>query len=103
MNPDKIKIEDSWKSILSEEFNKDYFDKIVQFIKDEKKNEKVIYPPGSLIFNAFELTPFDEVKVVILGQGSLLQPWRGNGSLFFCAFRQKGTSFACEHIQRNQA
>ena len=89
MNPDKIKIEDSWKSILSEEFSKDYFDKIVQFIKDEKKNGKVIYPPGSLIFNAFELTPFDEVKVVILGQDPYHNPGEAMGLCFSVPFGKR--------------
>ena len=63
-----VKIEPGWKSEMSEEFSKDHFIKIKNFLIEEKKNGQEVYPPGSLIFNAFNLTPFDQVKVVILGQ-----------------------------------
>ncbi|MCU7550858.1 uracil-DNA glycosylase [Chitinophagaceae bacterium LB-8] len=63
-----VKIEASWKDILKDEFKKPYFLQITDHLKTEKKQGKTIYPPGPLIFNAFEKTPFDEVKVVILGQ-----------------------------------
>lgn len=63
-----VKIEASWKQALNEEFQKPYFENIVQFLKVEKQSNKTIFPPGSLIFNAFEQTPFDKVKVVLLGQ-----------------------------------
>ena len=63
-----VKIEASWKEALQEEFEKPYFENIVQFLKTEKQSNKTIFPPGSLIFNAFEQTPFDKVKVVLLGQ-----------------------------------
>jgi len=68
-------IEASWKEILDEEFQKPYFLQIKQTLTEEKKNGYSIYPPGPLIFNAFNLTPFDEVKVVILGQ----DPYHGKG------------------------
>ena len=71
----EIKIENSWKRILTDEFNKPYFSQIVHHIKTEKSQVKKIYPPGSLIFNAFNTTPFDKVKVVILGQ----DPYHGAG------------------------
>jgi uracil-DNA glycosylase len=63
-----IQIEDSWKEVLREEFDKTYFQHIITFLKAEKAAGKIIYPPGSLFFNAFEKTPFSKVKVVILGQ-----------------------------------
>ena len=63
-----VKIEDSWKEVLTEEFKKPYFEQIVHFLKTEKAAGKIIYPTGSAIFNAFDKTPFDKVKVVILGQ-----------------------------------
>ncbi|MDR3678442.1 MAG: uracil-DNA glycosylase [Flavipsychrobacter sp.] len=63
-----VQIEAGWKKELESEFNEDYFKKIADFLKEEKKAGKVIYPPGKLIFNAFEHTPFHKVKVVILGQ-----------------------------------
>lgn len=63
-----VKIEQSWKMILQEEFNQEYFSALAQFLHSEKGKGKTIYPPGSKIFNAFELTPFNRVKVVILGQ-----------------------------------
>jgi uracil-DNA glycosylase len=70
-----IQIESSWKNALSAEFDKAYFLDLIAFLKKEKKAGKEIFPPGSLIFNAFALTPFEEVKVVILGQ----DPYHDNG------------------------
>lgn len=63
-----VKIEASWKELLKDEFEKPYFRNIVQHLKTEKEQGKIIYPPGSLIFNAFDKTPVEKVKVVLLGQ-----------------------------------
>ena len=63
-----VKIEPSWKDALKAEFSKPYFLQIVTHLKTERATGAVIYPPGQLIFNAFEKTPFDAVKVVLLGQ-----------------------------------
>ena len=71
INPE---IEQSWKVVLLKEFNKDYFIKLKQFLLDEKKHHS-IYPKGKDIFNAFNYTPFNKVKVVILGQ----DPYHGTG------------------------
>lgn len=62
-----VKIETSWKEQLNEEFEKEYFEQLTHFVRDQYKTTTV-FPPAKLIFNAFEHTPFDEVKVVILGQ-----------------------------------
>jgi uracil-DNA glycosylase len=70
-----VKIEPSWKEILKSEFNKPYFQQIVHHIKTERSQKKIIYPAGNNIFNAFNTTPFDKVKVVILGQ----DPYHGIG------------------------
>lgn len=70
-----VQIESSWKQALRSEFTKPYFQQIVAFLKTERLQKKVIYPPGSLIFNAFTQTPFNRVKVVLLGQ----DPYHGNG------------------------
>ncbi len=70
-----VKIEPSWKSVMSAEFSNDYFFKIKDFLLEEKKKGHTVYPPGNLIFNAFNLTPFDRVEVVILGQ----DPYHGRG------------------------
>lgn len=70
-----VKIEPSWKERLKDEFSKPYFQQISLHIKTEKSQGKTIYPPGSLIFNAFDSTPFNKVKVVILGQ----DPYHGAG------------------------
>jgi len=67
---------------MKEEFDKPYFVKIVQFLKDEKKVGKIIYPPGKLIFNAFECTPFRQVKVVIIGQDPYHNPGQAHGLCF---------------------
>ena len=77
-----VKIEDSWKQALSEEFNKPYFSKIKTFLVEEKQRGKIIYPPGSLIFNAFNKTPFDHVKVVIIGQDPYHGPNQAMGLSF---------------------
>ncbi len=67
-------IEESWKALLGSEFDKIYFSELKTFLLEEKKNYRV-FPPGKLIFNAFDQTPFDRVKVVILGQ----DPYHGAG------------------------
>ena len=69
------KIEESWKEVMAEEFDKPYFIDLKKFIMDEKSKGKVVYPPGKLIFSAFNHTPFDKVKVVIVGQ----DPYHGTG------------------------
>ncbi|MBD0280137.1 MAG: uracil-DNA glycosylase [Flavisolibacter sp.] len=77
-----VKIEDSWKEVLEDEFKKPYFKQVVEHIKTEKEQGKVIYPPGTLIFNAFEKTPFEKVKVVILGQDPYHGPKQAHGLSF---------------------
>ena len=76
-----VKIESSWKEILQPEFEKDYFKNLVEFVKSEYASQ-VIYPPGKLIFNAFEQCPFDKVKVVILGQDPYHEPGQAHGLCF---------------------
>lgn len=63
-----VKIEQSWKDALADEFGKPYFVSLVRFLHEEKAAGKRIFPPGNQIFRAFDLTPLDKVKVVILGQ-----------------------------------
>jgi uracil-DNA glycosylase len=69
------KIHESWKVVLKDQFESDYFSKLKDFLIEEKKQAPPVYPPGPLIFNAFEQTPFDKIKVVILGQ----DPYHGIG------------------------
>jgi uracil-DNA glycosylase len=78
----EVKIEPSWKRALESEFSKPYFLKLAEFVKSEYLSATV-YPPPKFIFRAFELTPFDQVKVVILGQ----DPYHGQG-------QANGLSFA---------
>ena len=68
-------IEERWKNQLQEEFQRPYFSEIKEFLIGEKQDNTTIYPPGKLIFNAYNKTGFDEVKVVILGQ----DPYHGRG------------------------
>jgi uracil-DNA glycosylase len=77
-----VKIEPSWKEVLKQEFSKPYFLQIVNFLKTEKSAGKIIYPPGSLIFNAFNTTAFDQVKVVLLGQDPYHGPGQAHGLSF---------------------
>ena len=74
-----VKIEDSWKAALKQEFSKAYFQQITTFLKAEKSAGKTIYPPGGLIFNAFNTTPFDKVKIVLLGQDPYHGPGQAHG------------------------
>ena len=77
-----VKIEHTWKAVLKDQFTKDYFLQIATFIKTEKAADKIIFPPGTLIFNAFEKTPFDKVKVVLLGQDPYHNPGQAQGLSF---------------------
>ena len=70
----QVKIEESWKTVLAQEFEQPYFQGIATFLRKEKAAGNKIYPPGPLIFNAFDSTPFDKVKVVILGQDPYHNP-----------------------------
>ncbi|MBD3748823.1 MAG: uracil-DNA glycosylase [Sphingobacteriales bacterium] len=80
-----IQLESSWLALLKDEFEKDYMKSLKEFLKEEKKNRQMIYPKGSDIFKAFELTPFQNVKVVILGQ----DPYHG-------AHQAHGLSFSVQ-------
>ncbi len=77
-----IKIEESWKEALKDEFQKPYFSEIKKLLVEAKKEGKIIYPKGSLIFNAFDTTPLDSVEVVILGQ----DPYHGVGQAMGLSF-----------------
>jgi uracil-DNA glycosylase len=77
-----VKIEESWKLALKEEFEKPYFTALIDFIKQEKLAGKIIYPPGPQIFSAFDFTPINDVKVVILGQDPYHGPNQAHGLCF---------------------
>ena len=77
-----VKIQQEWKEKLQGEFGKEYFRNLAGFLHAEKGAGKTIYPPGSLIFNAFELTPLSKVKVVILGQDPYHGPNQAHGLSF---------------------
>ena len=77
-----IKIEHSWKNALENEFGQPYFASLVRFLHDEEAAGKTIYPPEPQVFRAFELTPIDQVKVVILGQ----DPYHGPGQAMGLSF-----------------
>lgn len=81
-----VRIEPGWKAVLQEEFDKPYFRELAARLHAEKRDGRVIYPPGPLIFNAFELTPFESVKVVLIGQ----DPYHGPG-------QAEGLSFSVPH------
>ncbi|HOZ30331.1 MAG TPA: uracil-DNA glycosylase [Bacteroidales bacterium] len=81
MTEKKVNIEDSWFEELHDEFEKEYFLKLKEFLIEEKKRFSV-YPPGSQIFSAFNLTPIDKLKVVILGQDPYHGPRQAHGLCF---------------------
>jgi len=76
-----VKIEPGWKERLRSEFEKEYFVRLAGFIKEEYLNSK-IYPPGALIFNAFDVCPFEKVKAVIIGQDPYHGPGQAHGLCF---------------------
>ncbi|HOD26702.1 MAG TPA: uracil-DNA glycosylase, partial [Bacteroidales bacterium] len=76
-----VRIEQSWKSKLAKEFEQDYFAGLTDFVREEYR-QYTIYPPGRLIFNAFDLCPFEQVRVVILGQDPYHEPGQAHGLCF---------------------
>lgn len=77
-----VKIETSWKQALAAEFDKDYFIKLADFVRREYLSGKTIYPAPQNIFNAFDLCPIDQVKVVIIGQDPYHEPGQAHGLCF---------------------
>lgn len=77
----EVKIDQSWKQRLQSEFDKPYFRNLTDFVREEYSRGPV-YPPGRLIFNAFDLCPFDKVKVVIIGQDPYHEPGQAHGLCF---------------------
>ncbi len=84
-----IQLEDSWLKILKSEFDKDYMKNLKLFLSEQKQQNKIIYPQNAEIFNAFNLTPFNEIKVVIIGQ----DPYHGFGQAHGLSFSVK------EHVK----
>ena len=84
-----VKIEQSWKKCLADEFEKPYFKQLTDFVHDEYA-KMTVFPPGALIFNAFNHCPFDKVKVVLLGQDPYHEPGQAHG---LCFSVQNGTRF----------
>jgi uracil-DNA glycosylase len=78
----EVKIEQTWKNALAGEFDKPYFASLVRFLHAEKAAGRKVFPPGSQIFRAFELTPVPDVKVVILGQDPYHGPGQAHGLSF---------------------
>ena len=79
-----VKIENSWKEAIADEFEKPYFANLVEFVRKEYASG-ICYPPGNLIFNAFNHCPFNDVKVVIIGQDPYHEPGQANGLGFSVA------------------
>lgn len=77
-----VKIEQSWKDALSSEFNKDYFIKLTDFVRGEYLSGKTVFPEPKNIFNAFNLCPLNQVKVVIIGQDPYHEPGQAHGLCF---------------------
>lgn len=77
-----VKIEESWKRVLGDEFDKDYFIKLTDFVRAQYLSGKKIYPAPKNIFNAFNLCPFDDVRVVIIGQDPYHEPGQAHGLCF---------------------
>jgi uracil-DNA glycosylase len=80
--PREVRLEDSWKKRLGPEFSKDYMNDLRNFLLERKRAHAVIYPPGDKIFNALNSTPFERVRVVILGQDPYHGPGQAHGLCF---------------------
>lgn len=78
----EVRIEQSWKEQLSQEFSEPYFEQLTTFVRNEYRGDTPIYPPAKLIFNAFDHCPFDAVKVVIIGQDPYHGAGQANGLCF---------------------
>lgn len=76
-----VRIDESWKRVLCDQWDKDYFKNLTQFVRNEY-TQTTVYPPGKEIFAAFDATPFDEVKVVIIGQDPYHEPNQAHGMCF---------------------
>ena len=85
-----VRIDASWKEVLHNEFEKEYFTRLTSFVKEEYTGPTPIYPPAKLIFNAFDHCPFNDVKVVILGQDPYHGAGQANG---LCFSVNKGVAF----------
>ena len=96
----EVAIEQSWKEALREEFEKDYFKSLVAFLHREKAEGKVIFPPGRMIFKAFELTPVQDVKVVILGQDPYHNEHQAHGLSFSVLPDQKDIPPSLQNIYK---
>lgn len=81
MQKTEVEIHESWKKVLSEQFVTPYFSQLKSFLVNEKK-QHIVYPPGNQIFSAFNRTPFDKLKVVIIGQDPYHGPGQANGLCF---------------------
>ncbi|MGE4350994.1 MAG: uracil-DNA glycosylase [Bdellovibrionales bacterium] len=88
MNKSSIKLEKGWIEVIGDEFDKPYMKSLKDFLVSEKKNKHVVFPPGNLIFNALNTTPFDKVRVVIIGQDPYHGPQQAHG---LCFSVQEGT------------
>lgn len=86
----EVRIDAEWKEALKEEFGKEYFERLVSFVREEYKGPVPIFPPAKLIFNAFDHCPFSKVKVVIIGQDPYHGAGQANG---LCFSVNKGVAF----------
>ncbi len=77
-----VRIENGWKEALQQEFDRPYFEQLSAFLHRQLQEGKTVYPPARFIFNAFEYTPFDKLKVVLLGQDPYHQPGQAHGLSF---------------------
>ena len=97
-----VQIEESWKEHLAPEFDKDYFRTLTDFVRSEYSQYQ-IFPPGRLIFNAFNLCPFDKVKVVIIGQDPYHGPGQAHGLCFSVNDGVPFPSFIGKYLQRDKS
>ncbi|MCQ2199462.1 MAG: uracil-DNA glycosylase [Paludibacteraceae bacterium] len=77
-----VKIEQSWKEVLRDEFEKDYFVKLTEFVREQYASSVTVFPPANCIFAAYDFCPFDQVKVVVIGQDPYFNPGQANGIAF---------------------
>jgi uracil-DNA glycosylase len=98
MNPDTVQIAPLWKNALRDEILSPYFDQLVEKLKKDKSEEKTIFPPGNLIFNAYNTVNPEDVKVVIIGQDPYHNPGEAMGLSFSVPRRHFYPSFIKKYL-----
>lgn len=90
-------IGNDWDEVLGSEFEKEYYKRLMKFLEEERQ-DNTIYPPEEDVFNALKFSPYNNTKVVILGQDPYHEPGQAHGPVLFSKQRSEDTAFSCQYI-----